>query len=152
MHRILYHGHQLCDGSICQAQLVDHSWQYRRNSPSTDRMEDPDQREAYHSRIAKQRLDLLRVPSLGRGLWLSLWQIANDSLLLFRIEELCRVVIIRQEESCVYCTQDSRNAFENEHPSPACKTTESIHETDRICQDTADSARELATSIEESDT
>lgn len=113
-----YHSHQLRDGSVGQAKIVNHRRQNYTNAPSADRMAHPNQRESRECRIFEKGLHLGGVPCLLSSFGLSFWDRSHKSGLLVFAEEFgFRIRIVRQEEEGVYSTQDRGNAFKDKHPA-----------------------------------
>jgi hypothetical protein len=106
-----HHRHQLRNRSPRHPQLVDHRRQHGTNSPPTNRMANPQQRESKESRILEQSLGLGPVPRLRRRSRLRGGQVGGDGAFLIFGEELARIGIVGQGEVGVDATEYGGDAF-----------------------------------------
>lgn len=75
-----YHGHDLRDGRVGNAELVDDGWKDKRNAPSTNSMGDPNHEEGDEGRVPQQVLHLLDTESLGIHCRCLVREIVEDGL------------------------------------------------------------------------
>lgn len=112
-----WHRHELGDGGVREAELVDYCWQDGRDAPASDRVADPDEGERQGSWVSEDGFDLFEVPGFGLCGGLRPGEVGEDGVFFFRGEEFGGLGIVGEEEEGVDAAENGGDAFDDEDPS-----------------------------------